>query len=435
MQNDGRRSDARRTIANRYGGEFRALLLSKSELGPPAEHHAGYDVMAPVDRRHTHVRLLRLAQDDELFLVSEVAPVRTLAAQRIAPSRVCQGLFGRFLLSSAANTAAYFRASAGMKMRAPVNLHFAAVEQITPAAQTDKGKIVSVGVMRGAQSAPVLRLDMHRPERLNGDRALRFAQRRWPSTAALTSTRAGGSAVIGASCLRKSARCRDAPDTAPPKPAAIIAPVKQRRSAAMEFFGGLDVSIDQTAVCVVDDKGAVHLQTSVATDAGAIMKALKPFCRGCGVSAMKPVPCHPGCIRSSTALGLPAVCLETRHVHAAMSAQRNKTDATDALGIAHIVRTGWFKAAFIKSEPCYRMRLLLTQRRNLKRKFLDIENTIRHSLKAFGVRLKGTSRGEFDQAVRAAVANDPLTRELMEAMLTARAALWKQYCKLHDLIV
>ena len=143
-------------------------------------------VVAPADRRHTHVRLLRLAQDGELFLVSEAAPVRTSVAWRIAPSRVCQGLFGCFLLSSAANAAAYFRASAGMKIRAPVNLHFAAVEQITLAAQTDQRKIVSVGAMRGAQSAPVQRFDMHRPERLNGDRALRFAQRRWPSTAALT---------------------------------------------------------------------------------------------------------------------------------------------------------------------------------------------------------------------------------------------------------
>jgi hypothetical protein len=50
------------------------------------------------------------------------------------------------------------------------------------------------------------------------------------------------------------------------------------------------------------------------------------------------------------------------------------------------------------------MRLLLTQRRNLKRKFLDIENTIHLS-------------------------------ELMEAILSARAALWKQHCKLHDLVV
>lgn len=175
----------------------------------------------------------------------------------------------------------------------------------------------------------------------------------------------------------------------------------------MEFFSGLDVSIDETAICVVDDKGAVHLQTAVETDAAAIMKALQPFLprlRRVGHEAGSLSPwLHPELV----ALGLPAVCLETRHVHAAMSAQRNKTDAADALGIAHIVRTGWFKAAFIKSEPCYRMRLLLTQRRNLKRKFLDIENSIRHSLKAFGLRLGGASRGEFEQAAREAVAGDP----------------------------
>ena len=69
------------------------------------------------------------------------------------------------------------------------------------------------------------------------------------------------------------------------------------------------------------------------------------------------------------------------------------------------------------------MRLLLSQqRRNLKRKYLDIENTIRHSLNAFGIRLGGTSRGTFDQAVRAAVADDQLTSALMDAMLSARAA-------------
>ena len=150
---------------------------------------------------------------------------------------------------------------------------------------------------------------------------------------------------------------------------------------------------------------------------------------------MKPVLCPLGCTPSSRRWVCPAVCSETRHVHAVMSAQRNKTDAADALGIAHIVRTGWFKSAFIKSEPCYRMRLLLTQRRNLKRKFLDLENSIRHSLKAFGIGLAGGPRGEFEQAVRAAKADDPLTSELIDAMLAARAALWKHYCKLHDLAV
>ncbi|MFC3321385.1 IS110 family transposase [Mesorhizobium cantuariense] len=203
----------------------------------------------------------------------------------------------------------------------------------------------------------------------------------------------------------------------------------------MEFFAGLDVAMEETAICVVDDHGEVHLETKVVTDPQAILKALKPFVarlRRAGHEAGSLSPwLHPELLK----LGLPVVCLETRHVRAAMSAQRNKTDAADALGIAHIMRTGWFRSAHVKSEDCYRLRLLLTQRRTLKRKFLDIENTIRHSLKAFGIRLKGSGRGGFDKAVREAVAGDTLTEELMAAMLSARAALWQQYRKLHELVV
>lgn len=133
--------------------------------------------------------------------------------------------------------------------------------------------------------------------------------------------------------------------------------------------------------------------------------------------------------------GVPAVCLETRHVRAALSAQRNKTDATDALGIAHIMRTGWFRQAHIKTEACYRIRLLLVQRRNLKRKFLDLENAIRHSLKVFGIKLGKVSRGNIEKAVRASVADDAMTAGLMDCILRARAALWTEYLTLNKLVV
>lgn len=210
---------------------------------------------------------------------------------------------------------------------------------------------------------------------------------------------------------------------------------RQRGRRAMEFFCGLDVSIDETAVCVVDDKGHVHLETTVATDPEMIRAALKPFLprlRRVGHEAGSLSPwLHPEML----ALGLPVVCLETKHVRAAMSAQRNKTDKADALGIAHIMRTGWFRAAYVKSEEGYRLRLILTQRRALKRKFLDLENTIRHSLKVFGIRLGRVSRGQFDAAVREAVAQDALTRDLMEAMMRAKAALWEEYVRLHKLVV
>jgi transposase len=184
---------------------------------------------------------------------------------------------------------------------------------------------------------------------------------------------------------------------------------------------------------VVDDKGEVQMQTEVVTDPDAIAATLKPFLPRPRRAGHEAGSLSPWLQPQLVERGLPAVCLETKHVRAAMSAQRNKTDAADALGLAHIVWTGWFRQAHIKTASCYRLRLLLTQRRNLKRKVLDLENTIRHSLKAFGIRIKGTGRTGFDTAVREAVVDDAVISELMDAMLAARAMPWKQHRRLHDL--
>ena len=81
------------------------------------------------------------------------------------------------------------------------------------------------------------------------------------------------------------------------------------------------------------------------------------------------------------------------------------------------------------------LRLSGTHRRNLKRKFLDLENAIRHSLKAFGIRLHRTGRRGFAKAVPEAVAGDAWVTELIDAMLGARAAPWKECGRLHDPVV
>ena len=108
----------------------------------------------------------------------------------------------------------------------------------------------------------------------------------------------------------------------------------------MDYFCGQDVGMDASAICVVDDKGEVVLQTNAVTDPDAIKAALKPYLGrlrrlGHEAGALSPW-LHPELLKR----GLPAVCLETLHVRAALKAQRNKTDKTDALGIAHLMRTG-----------------------------------------------------------------------------------------------
>ncbi len=113
----------------------------------------------------------------------------------------------------------------------------------------------------------------------------------------------------------------------------------------MEFSCGLDVGMDQTAICVVDDTGAVLLEVTFVPDPDAINGALSPYLGrprrvGREAGALSPW-LHGELLR----LGLPAICPDTRHVRASLKSQRNKTDRADALGIAHIMRTGWFRRA------------------------------------------------------------------------------------------
>ncbi len=93
----------------------------------------------------------------------------------------------------------------------------------------------------------------------------------------------------------------------------------------MEFFCGLDVGMDRTTICVVDDKGEVLLEVAVMTDPNAVRGALAAYLgrlRRVGHEAGALLPwLHPELLK----LRLPAICLETQHVRAALKAQRNKS--------------------------------------------------------------------------------------------------------------
>jgi transposase len=203
----------------------------------------------------------------------------------------------------------------------------------------------------------------------------------------------------------------------------------------VEHFAGLDVATKETVISVVDERGISLLETSVPSDPESIAAALAPFAKSLRRLGHEAGSLAPWLQKGLLARSVPAICLETIAVRAALKAQRNKTDVTDARGIAQMMRTGWFRAVHMKSDESYRLRFLLSQRRNLKRKFLDLENAIRQSLKAFGVKLSAVGRGQFEAVVREKIAHDPMLSELADAMLNARAALWTEYKRLHGLLV
>jgi transposase len=118
-----------------------------------------------------------------------------------------------------------------------------------------------------------------------------------------------------------------------------------------------------------------------------------------------------------------------------MKSQRNKTDRHDARAIAHLMRTGWFRKVHVKSEASYRLRFLLSQRETMVRKRVDVENSIRQSLKIFGLRMGICNQHGFEARARDLVGDDAVLKGLVEAMLRVRTVLVEEIGRLHKLVL
>jgi len=140
----------------------------------------------------------------------------------------------------------------------------------------------------------------------------------------------------------------------------------------MTLFVGLDVSVKETAVCVVDDTGKVVCEQKVPTEPDDIVRLLASIGEDYGRVGIEAGPLSQWLVNGLTAAGLPVVCVETRHMMALLKAQQiNKSDRNDARGIAQMMRVGLFKPVHVKTQMAQEQRMLLTSRKLLQRKLLD----------------------------------------------------------------
>jgi transposase len=127
----------------------------------------------------------------------------------------------------------------------------------------------------------------------------------------------------------------------------------------MDYFAGMDISMEETHVCVVDRDGAVVHEAKTASTPKAIAASLAkaPTCRRVVFETGRMAP---SLYHGLAAVGLPVVCIESRHAYQALKSLANhKTDRNDARGLAHLARTGFFKPVHVKSLPAHAMRSLI----------------------------------------------------------------------------
>lgn len=155
----------------------------------------------------------------------------------------------------------------------------------------------------------------------------------------------------------------------------------------MDYFAGLDVSLEKTHICVLDRKGTVVLEASTGSTPEAIAATLAgaPACTHVvfETGRMAPMLYH-----GLAELGVPVICIESRQAYQALKTlATHKTDRNDARGLAQLARTGFFKPVHVKSLPSHAVRALIMARKKLVGQRITLENQIRGLAVVFGARL------------------------------------------------
>jgi transposase len=199
----------------------------------------------------------------------------------------------------------------------------------------------------------------------------------------------------------------------------------------MEHFAGLDVSVKETSVCIVDETGKIIREVKVASEPDALLPVLTKPAYHFKRIGLEAGPLSQWLFSALVEAGLPAICVETRHMRAALKAQINKTDRNDARGIAQMMRAGLYRPVHVKTLRSQKLRMLLTHRKLLQSKAIAIENDLRATLRNFGLKVGVVGMVKFEARIKQLVENVPDLVVLVEPLLVVRRALREQIGILH----
>ncbi|ERP91232.1 hypothetical protein Q669_32040 [Labrenzia sp. C1B10] len=203
----------------------------------------------------------------------------------------------------------------------------------------------------------------------------------------------------------------------------------------MKHYAGLDVSIKETSVCIVDESGKICHEMKVVSHPDDLSAALT----GAGLRleriGLEAGPLSQWLFEGLAKAGLPTICIETRHAKAFLKAQINKTDRNDARGIAQMMRVNLYRPVHVKTLTSQKRRALLTARKLLQGKSIAIENDIRGLLRNFGLKVGLVGTAKFENRIRVFIEDMPDMVEILTPLLAARRKIREEFTCLHHKVL
>lgn len=186
----------------------------------------------------------------------------------------------------------------------------------------------------------------------------------------------------------------------------------------MTYYAGLDISMKETSIAIVDEKGKFIFEKVCNTEPEDIAKTLNDS----GVKLEK-IGLESGCLSfwlmdELKQLGFSAICIESKQMATIIALKVNKTDKNDARLIAEVMRCNLYKEVYHKTKESIEIGLQMGARRTLVDVRTKLKNSIRGYIKAYGIRLGGVSHAKFANVVRAAIKNhEDSVRAAIEGIL------------------
>jgi transposase len=205
----------------------------------------------------------------------------------------------------------------------------------------------------------------------------------------------------------------------------------QKEKRSMDHFAGLDVSVKETSVCIVDDTGKIIREVKVASEPQALLAVLSKATYRFKRIGLEAGPLSQWLFSALAEAELPVICVETRHMRAVLQAQINKTDRNDARGIAQMMRVGLYRPVHVKTLRSQKLRMLLTHRKLLQSKAIAIDNDLRGTLRNFGLKVGIAGKVKFEARIRELIEDLPDLALLVETLLVVRRVLREQIAILH----
>ncbi len=201
----------------------------------------------------------------------------------------------------------------------------------------------------------------------------------------------------------------------------------------MTYYAGVDVSLRTVNICVIDDEGELVAEAKLASDVQDIVAYLDDLALDLASVGLEAGTLTQYLTYGLQSAGFEVICMEPRQVKGALSAMRNKTDKHDARGIAQILRSGWYSQVHVKSIESHHIRMLLSSRRAVLSKCVDLENEVRGLFKIFGIKLPPKlGHGAFDNTVRDIIEADEALSHALLPLLEARLALYWSFRELDN---